>query len=353
MCTFAGPGSGLPLGQNSSFLAAVTKDRVAPSTIWGLDAGDRSLSPRDGNLVVGGYDTSRIVGDLTTFPIGNWTHLPCPLQVTVTEVWYFIPGTNTRNSLFESNMTSMIACVEPFQHRFTFLPSMVKQFARWTRYNDAYPALTFPRLPGGALEIRLDNGYRTIIPNDHLFTPKRGSDEDGHYVVTNSSIVESGIEDNTDNMDGDSDLRPILGGLFLTFNYLVVDYDNNRFQMASSLQGAPGSIANIVSVCTPTPTPMVPDTNSTQTDKSDANGSSRAAAIGGGTAGAIALVAAIGGVCYFFSRKRRQAQGPDQKRAGQSLTPMDLGPRPLSVAQKPGELALVCQLFLIHPCSYL
>ncbi|KAL8903485.1 MAG: hypothetical protein Q9207_003898 [Kuettlingeria erythrocarpa] len=344
----SGPASGLPLGQNSSFLAAVTEARVAPSSIWGLDAGDRSLSPRDGSLVVGGYDTSRIVGDLTTFPIGNWTKLPCPLQVTVTEVWYFTPGTSTRNSLFDSNTTSMTACVEPFQQRFTFLPSMVKQFARWTRYNDTYPALTFPSPPDGALEIKLDNGYRTIVPNDHLFTPKRGSDDDGHYVVTNSSIVESGIEDNTDNMDGDSDLRPILGGLFLSFNYLVVDYDNNRFQMASSLQGAQHSIANIVLVCTPTPTPMVPDTNSSQTDQSDGDESSRAAAIGGGTAGGIALVAAMGGICYFFSRKRRQAQRLGEKRAAQRLTPTDLVPRPLSVAQKPGELALVCQFILIH-----
>lgn len=322
---------------------------VAPSSIWGLDAGDRSLSPRDGNLVVGGYDTSRFTGNLTTFPIGKWTQLPCPLQATVTQVWYITPDSTTRNSLFNGNTTSMVACVEPFQQRFTFLPSMVKQFTRHTGYNDTYPGLTFPSPPNGALEIQLDNGYRTIIPNDHLFTPKRGSDKDGHYVVTNSSIFESGIEDNTDNKDGDSDLRPILGGLFLTYNYLVVDYDNSLFQMAASVQGAQRTIANITSVCTPTPTNLAPDANPSRTNTSDANKSSRAAAIGGGTAGAIAALAATAGLCYFFIRKRRQVrQRRDQKQAEQSLTPMSQDPRPFSVAQKPNELASVRQSILLH-----
>ncbi|KAL8928203.1 MAG: hypothetical protein Q9208_001913 [Pyrenodesmia sp. 3 TL-2023] len=339
-------GAGLPLGQNSSFLAAVTEARVAPSSVWGLDAGDQSLSPRDGNLVVGGYDTSMFAGDLTTFPIGDWTQLPCPLQVTVTEVSYLTPGSTTRNSLFDSNITSIIACVEPFQQRFTFLPSMVKQFARYTGYNDTYPSRTFPSLPNGALEIQLDNGYRTIIQNDHLFTPKRGSDEDGRYVVTNSSIFESGIEDNTDNQDGDSDVRPILGGLFLTYNYLVVDYDNSQLQMAPSLQGAQRTIANITSVCTPGPTNLAPDANPSGTNTSDGNGSSRAAAIGGGTAGAIAVLAAIAGSCYIFVRKRRQRR--DQKQAEQSVTTMSQDPIPFSVAQKPNELASVRQSILLH-----
>ncbi|KAL8749216.1 MAG: hypothetical protein Q9184_006896 [Pyrenodesmia sp. 2 TL-2023] len=340
----SGPAAGLPLGQNSSFLAAVTEARVAPSSVWALDAGDRSLSPRDGNLVVGGYDTSRFTGDLTAFPIGNWTQLPCPLQVTVTQVWYFTPGSTRRNSLFDRNTTSMVACVEPFQHRFTFLPSMVKQFARFTGHNNTYPSLTFPSPPSGAIEIQLDNGYRTIIPNDHLFTPKRGSDKDGRYVVTNSSIFESGIEDNTDNQDGDSDLRPILGGLFLTYSYLVVDYDNSQFRMAASVQDAQRTIANITSVCTPTPTNLAPDANPSRTNTSNAKGSSRAAAIGGGTAGAVAVLAATAGLWYFFMRKRRRVrQRPDQKQAEQNHSPMGQDPRPFSVAQKPSELALVCQ----------
>ncbi|KAL9048292.1 MAG: hypothetical protein Q9206_006111 [Seirophora lacunosa] len=329
----AGPTAGLPLGQNSSFLAAVTEARVAPSTVWGLDAGDRSLSPRDGNLVVGGYDTSRIAENLTTFPIGDWTQLPCPLQVTVTELWYITPGSARRDSLFDSNTTSMIACVEPFQQRFTFLPSMVKQFARWTRYNDTYPDLTFPSRPPGALEIKLDNGYRTVIPNEHLFTPKRGSDRDGHYVVTNSSVLETGIADNTDKQDGDPDLQPILGGLFLTFNYLVVDYDNSRFQLAPTVRGAEHSTRNITPVCTPAPT---------------ANGSSRTAAIAGGTVGSVAGLVAIAGICYFLFRKRRGVrQRQEPQPAEKDSFPLAKSPRPFSI-QKPSELDSVRRLIPLY-----
>lgn len=320
----------------------MTKAKLAPSSVWGLDAGDRSLTPRDGTLVVGGYDTSRFVGNLTTFPLGNWTQQPCPLQVVVTDVWYLAPDSPTRDSLFEGNSNSMVACVEPFQQRFTFLPSMVERFALWTRYNDSYPSLTFPvdSSPPGALEIRLDNGYVTTIPNDHLFTPKRGSDENGHYVVTNSSIVETGIEYNVDKTD--AGVRPILGGLFLTFNYLVVDYDSDQFHMASMVQRTPGSSASITASCTPSPTTAGSNTNSSQTITSHANGSSRAAAIGGGTAGAVAGFAAIAVLCYCLVRKRRQVrQRPEQKQTEEIFDPVTMGPRSPSVVQTPSELALV------------
>lgn len=294
--------------------------------------------------MVGGYDSSRVAGNLTTFPIGNWTQQPCPLQVTVTEAWYFTPDGATRNNLFDGNTTSMVACVEPFQQRFTLLPSMVTQFAYWTRYNVTYSGLTFPvdTRPDGALEIRLDNGYRTVIPNDYLFTLKRGSDEDGHYVVTNSSLVETGIEYNADNEN--ADVRPILGGLFLTFNYLLVDYDNNRFQMAPTVQGPQGSNANITAVCTPTPATVGPGATSSQTNTSHANGSSRAAAIGGGIAGAVAGLAAIAGLCHFLVRRRRRDRQRQDQRAEQSFGPMAMGRRPCSEVQTPVELAPVRQL---------
>ncbi len=125
---FAGPEAGLPLGQNSSFLAAVTQAKVAPSSVWGLDAGDRSLSPRDGKLVVGGYDASRIEGDLTTFPLGTWTNQqPCPLQVKVAQVSYTSPNAS-KAFLLPLTSDGVIACIEPQQQRFTFLPSMVNNF---------------------------------------------------------------------------------------------------------------------------------------------------------------------------------------------------------------------------------
>ncbi|KAL8731533.1 MAG: hypothetical protein Q9166_003379 [cf. Caloplaca sp. 2 TL-2023] len=344
----SGPETGLPLGQNSSFLAAVTKAGVAPSSVWGLDAGDRSLSPRDGRLIVGGYDTSRFTEQLTTFPIGNWTQQPCPLQVKVTEITYIFRD-GTYEDLFDDNTDSMIACIEPFQQRFTFLPSMAKKFANMTAFNDSYPGLTFPvdggpypydGRPDGELRLTLENGHTTTIPNDHLFTLKRGSDENGHYVVTNSSIVETGIAYNAD--DVDAEVQPILGGLYLTFNYLVVDYDNNRFQMARAVQGGQDGDTSITAVCTPNPTTADPDATSSQTNTSNENSSTKAAAIGGGTVGAVAGLAAIAVSSFFLIRKRRRIRAQqEQKGAEETLSPANLGPELFSDTQTPSELALV------------
>lgn len=292
--------------------------------------------------MVGGYDASRIAEKLTTFPLGTWTNQqPCPLQVTVSEILY--SATDGFNySLFQTASDGVTGCIEPQQQRFTFLPSMVKRFASLTAYNSSYPGLVFPTdfRPSGTLQIKLDNGYTTTIPNDHLFTPKRGSDQNGQYVVTNSSILETGIAYNVD--DADADVQLILGGLFLTYNYLVVDYDNNEFQMAPTVQGDQGSGAEIATVCKPTPSTTGPVSRQTHTSGTD--GTSRAAAIGGGTVGGVVGLAAIAASWYFLARKRRRGrQREDQKRAQQDLSTTTC-PELFSDDRRPSELALVRRL---------
>ncbi|KAL8669108.1 MAG: hypothetical protein Q9168_006289 [Polycauliona sp. 1 TL-2023] len=339
----SGSDPGLPLGQNSSFLAAVTQAKVAPSSVWGLDAGDRSLSPRDGNLVVGGYDASRMAQNLTTFPIGTWTNQqPCPLQVRVKQVGYGMDG--ILYSLTPRKFDGISACIEPQQQRFTLLPSMVQLFASITNYNssDADLAFSADARPTGVLRITLDNGYTTTIANDHLFTPQRGSDENGQYVVKNASLLETGIAYNVD--DADADVQLILGGLYLTYNYLVVDYENNQFQMAPTVRGDQGSNPQIVTVCKPTPSTTGPETP--EPDTSGAKGASRAAAIGGGTVGGVVGVAVIAAACYFLVRKRRRRrqQENEQKHAPQDpqqyLAPTT-NPELFTDERRPSELALV------------
>ncbi|KAI4166779.1 MAG: hypothetical protein LQ343_007761 [Gyalolechia ehrenbergii] len=213
---------------------------------------------------------------------------------------------------------------------------MVKMLmSSWAEYRVPFAALTFRAndKPDGKLEITLDNGYKTTIPNDHLFTPKRGSDENGQYVVTNSSVIETGIAYNVD--DNEAGTIPILGGLFLTFNYLAVDSDNNQFQMAPAVQGAQESNANIVPVYRQTSTALNPESSSNQTDRPHADKSPRSAAIGGGTAGAIAGLATIICLYYFAVHKRgRDRRQRDQAQAEQATTTEK------SENQMPRELAL-------------
>ncbi len=138
---------------------------------------------------------------------------------------------------------------------------------------------------------------------------------------------------------GDAEVQVILGGLFLTYNYLVVDYDYSQFQMAPTVQGVQASNAKLVTVCEPNLTTAGPNTSGTR-------GSSRAAAIGGGTAGGVIGLAAIAALCYFLVRKRRRDhQLHDQKGAQQNSSSMAMAPELFSDERRPSELALVRHLF--------
>ncbi|KAL9608423.1 MAG: hypothetical protein Q9204_009237, partial [Flavoplaca sp. TL-2023a] len=177
----------------------------------------------------------------------------------------------------------------------------------------------------------------TVIPNDHLFTPQRGSDQNGQYVVTNTSVLETGIAYNVD--DADADVQLILGGLYLTYNYLVVDYDKNQFQMAPTVQGNQGGSGNITTVCEPTN--LIRDPETSRPDTPDADRTSRAAAIGGGTVGGVVGLAVVAALCYFLLRKRRRGrqQEEQQKRAQQAHSPR-AHPELYSDERRPSELAL-------------
>ena len=236
----------------------------------------------------------------------------------------------------------MAACLEPFQERFTFTPLMVERLVSITGYdnstNSPYLGLNFPAhsRPTGTLQIKLDNGYTTTIPNEQLFTLKRGSDNNGLYVITNSSVVETGIAYNVD--DDPKTIQPILGGLYLTFNYLIVDYDNGKFQMAPNLNEAPGPSAKITTLCTPSS--VVSNVDPTTSHE---HAPSRAAKIGGGTAGAILGLAAITGLAMYLLHNRRQKrqqkdQTPPEETSNRDDTLLD--------GKTQAELALVSHRLL-------
>ncbi|KAK3637412.1 hypothetical protein LTR22_018284 [Elasticomyces elasticus] len=249
--------SGLPIGSNSSFLLAAVKGGVAPSQVVGLWPGSRSLAPVDGLMVVGGYDTSRVAGNFTTFPVSDASsRLPCPLQVNVTGLTF--AGWSLLN-----NSDIMTACVEPYKQKFVFTPAIANYFARITGQNStAIKGMGYNSTnpPLGELVVTLSNGYTTTISNSELFALRRGSDQYGRYAITNASVVEAGISDNRD--EDESTQTPTLGGLFLTFNYLIIDYANDEFRMAPAVASSQDMETSLKTLCTPTPTPLAPPPSS-------------------------------------------------------------------------------------------
>ncbi|KAK1056199.1 hypothetical protein LTR74_015110 [Friedmanniomyces endolithicus] len=317
--------SGLPIGTNSSFLRAAVHGGVAPSQVVGLWAGSRSLTPVDGLMVLGGYDAARVNGNFTSFPVADASAaLPCPLQVNITGLYF------AGQSLLGDSQ-AMTACIEPYVQRFVFTPAVAQTFAQITAQNASlYKGMDYnaSSTPPGNLTITLSNGYTTNITNDELFTLRRGSDQYGRYAITNNTVVEAGISDNR--AKSPASQTPTLGGLFLTFNYLVMDYENDEFRLAPAVASDAQTGSSLTTVCTPTappsaipsPTPAPPPANHT-------------AAIAGGVVGGVVGLALIAAAIAFVLFRRRRRQRQDRTEIQPSMPEMEspvMSPRTMSDA---------------------
>ncbi|KAH7408929.1 aspartic peptidase domain-containing protein [Cadophora sp. MPI-SDFR-AT-0126] len=307
-----GADNGIPLGVDSSFLNAATSGFVAPSSAWSLWAGSRSLSPVDGALVIGGYDNARVAGNFTTFPIGTWTSAqPCPLQVSVATISYtFLNGTEVK--LLAEAEIPINACLDTARQRFTFTPKVASLFGNVTGYDSSsgLTGLNYPiaARPDGNLTVVLTNGYKTVVPNEELFTIKRGSDNFGRYAIVNDSLVDSGISYNAD--ADPANIRAILGGMFLTQNYLVVDYEEGVFRMAPAVQGPlEENRGGLMPICTQKA--VVNETNSptgTATPSPKAKGKSNVGAIAGGVVGGIAALALLAVLVWLVMKRKKKVR---------------------------------------------
>lgn len=288
------------MGLNSSFLEACVDAKVAPSKAWGLWAGSRSLDPVDGELVIGGWDTARVDGEPTYYPIGSWSvERPCPLQVTITGLDYNdVSGTS--QSLFSNSSQTLAACIEPFEHSFNFPPDITQRFADVTNWNSSFKGLTYPvaQAPTGNLTIRLSNGFTTVIPNSELVALDRGSDSLGRYALTNTSIVQTAIANNIG--QDPSDVQVYLGSVYLAMNYLIVDYDAGNFTLAPAIQGNSLASPVLKTICTPTATPTL-----LPTPPAPKKSSSDTGAIVGGIVGGVVGLAILLGILFFLLRRRR------------------------------------------------
>ncbi|KAK0713232.1 hypothetical protein B0T26DRAFT_716833 [Lasiosphaeria miniovina] len=178
----------------------------------------------------------------------------CPLQVLLADV--VLSNAAGNHSLFGDPDSKVTACIDTIQNAFAFTPAM---FAKWQGLTnwvaspgDGGPDFTQQTYPldreplMGTLTIRLANGYTSVIPHYELVSNERGSDSQGKYAVVNASRAMAAVQ------TGDSDLgrdTPVLGGVFLSQNYLRVDYANNSFSLSPRVASPPDD--DIVTTCTP------------------------------------------------------------------------------------------------------
>ncbi|KAK6220557.1 hypothetical protein LQW54_002002 [Pestalotiopsis sp. IQ-011] len=232
--------SELALGPSSSFLQRLVEASWAPSRGFGVYYGSRSQNQaKDGELVIGGVDAARFdASTLQEFPIAGYgASTSCPLQVMLSDV--VLTNANGNYSLFKDPAARVPACIDTIQNAFTFTKAMYAEWAQLTQHIDYdgsnYTAQTYPadRKPLiGNLTVTLSNGYTSVIPHYELVSQQRGSDAQGKYSITNSSRIMAAVQ--TGQGDLGSDV-PLLGGTFLSQNYLRVDYDQNKFWLSKAI----------------------------------------------------------------------------------------------------------------------
>ena len=250
------------------------------------------MNPKDGLLVIGGYDQARVNGPFSNFSVGNWSlDTACPLQVTITNASF--GGTSLMNGT-----QNIIACVEPAAYKTVFPPAVAKQFGIASSQNTALFPKGFQydasKRPTGNLTITLAGGYQTTIPNDELFLPLRGSDKNGRFAIVNDTIQEAQVTD-TRNSDPHS-ITPTLGGQFLTYNYLVVDYKIGQFRMAPAVPLQNDNVnPKPTTICTPADSSNTPAPSS----------SKHTGAVVGGIVGAVGGLALIACLVFCLLRRRK------------------------------------------------
>ncbi|EXJ83737.1 hypothetical protein A1O1_07363 [Capronia coronata CBS 617.96] len=304
----------MPLGWGSDFLRIAVESDAVPSSVFGLWTGSRSVSsPVDGALVIGGYDTTRVNGELTTFNARE----TCEMCVVVTELsWESDSGSQ---NLFSNSSESLQINLQPSE-RYIYVPQNVfdnLQTATEGVYVDPY--LAYASLPTGNLSVTLQNGYKTTIPAEELFMYPRGYDDDGKYEVLDNSYMISMVL-NTTNTGYVLDW----GIPYLTMNYIIGDYKREQFKMAPAIRtdfSNQGGGYAMKASCDPTTAPTAPPTPKPSSHHKSNN---TGAIVGGVVGGVLGVLLIAGGVAVLFYRRRRRnrAAAANGTYGAPGMTPM-------------------------------
>ena len=105
------------LANDSDFLHAAVSNGLIPANGFGLNAGSQSVAnPRDGGLVLGGYDLASVDGAFTNFSItgADSSERDCPLEVVIEELVLRFPLAEGYTDVTLTSSGILIpACVEP------------------------------------------------------------------------------------------------------------------------------------------------------------------------------------------------------------------------------------------------
>ncbi|KAJ9634794.1 hypothetical protein H2204_006027 [Knufia peltigerae] len=314
----------LPLGTNSDLLKIAVDSGAIPSTVFGIWAGSRSINhPVDGAVVLGGYDTTRISGDLTTFK----SQEKCEFCVLVTGIEY---EDNTGNhNLFDNSSQTLQINLQSSERVLNVPQNVWENFQKASNgaYNETSGYLQYPTSnpPTGNVTVTLQNGYKTTIPTEELFYLPRQYDDEGKYSIVNDTYLIPTI------MNSTNDGYVMNWGMpFLTMNYIIGDYKRQQFKMAPAIRTdfkASGGGYSLQASCDPkvsvtasatssiTATGAIRGSSSTGSAShggGGGGGNNTGAIVGGVVGGVLGLIAILGGLALLFYRSRRRRNAAAQ-----------------------------------------
>lgn len=316
--------SSLGLGINSSVISSLVRANVAPSPELGLFYGSRSIQyPSNGEMVIGGYNSGLVNGTFSNFSLGSsYLDQPCPLQVLLKDV-VVTTSNGTRTSIMPDPGARVPACVNPVENAFQFTPAMYKVWAGLTQHPSNPPPdgsknftdQTYPLANEALIDeliITLEGGYKVTIPHFELVTLERGVNAQGLYDVINSSRIQAAVTSNGGRFN-----FPVLGGVFLSQNYLKVDYSHKIFSLAHAFIGNIES-STVVSTCVENDIQLVQPSQPPQSPNSNSNSSSSLTSLPDGSLGTGAIAGIVVGsvigfllviALLFFLWRRSQSKG--------------------------------------------
>ncbi|KAI3341186.1 acid protease [Ustulina deusta] len=307
------------LGSNSTLLNTLVRAGKIGSRVWSISWGRMWVDPKDaidGSLVLGGYDTQKVIGRNYTQPLdfsdatGCWTGMKVHISSvklnlrTGDNVELLPPNTAVdtcivpqRQLLFEGPQ----AVIEAFENR-TGMSNIGRSFGlHWSSYlyEDA-------NIFDGDMIISLSSGLDVRIANNQYLVPFVDVDRSGTRVF-NTSRREFLFNDVYDNPS-------TLGRYFLTGAYLMVNHDAGTFTMWAANPTRESTLVSVVSTdakanCSNTVKPSPSSGGSGPLTASP--GASTVAGLSAGSIAGIAIgtVAALGiigvGVYFIFKRRRR------------------------------------------------
>ncbi|QSZ37859.1 hypothetical protein DSL72_008959 [Monilinia vaccinii-corymbosi] len=314
------------MGSNSTYLNSLVQTGKIASRVWSIFWGRMWIDhPLDGQVVVGGYDQEKIIGQNYTQALdfsdatGCWTGM----KVTISDI-ELIDRTGSTTSIFPPKF-ALPVCLVPqrqllieapysifttFQNKTNTQTTGVSYGLHWLA--QLYDSTNYFQ---GDLSIKLSSGLQVTIPNSQFMPPFVTIDRNGSRVFNQSEreFLYGVI----------SDQPSTLGRYFLTAAYLMVNHDQSTFTLWQANPSVATDLVPTISrdtaeSCANVTTSGTVVVNGTTTEPGASSPTTKATAntstglspgvLAGISIGIASIVCLLAGICWYIFQRKKRAQ---------------------------------------------